>query len=84
MASVAVTVYNGGLKFKSRRCSLSHVLIIILYIITGERYAGTNAFRNHVDNEHYNKSITLTQYHVAGKGCIFIRAYALPCFFVAL
>jgi hypothetical protein len=75
-----VTVYNGGRKFKSRRCSLSHVLIITLYIITGERYAGTNACRNRVDNEHYNKSITLTQYHVAGKGCIFIRAYALLSF----
>jgi hypothetical protein len=37
------------------------------------------------DNEHYNKSITLTQYHVpGGTGCIFIRAYALPFFFVSL
>jgi hypothetical protein len=60
-----------------------HTFPSLLYIITGERYAGTNACRNHVDNEHYNKSITLTQYHVAGMGCIFIRAYALPFFFVA-
>jgi hypothetical protein len=61
-----------------------HTFWSLLYIITGERYARTNACRNRVDNEHYNKSIILTQYHVAGKGCIFIRAYALPFFFVAL
>jgi hypothetical protein len=71
-------------KFKSKRRSLSHVLIITLYIITGEACAGINACRYHDDNEHYNKSITLTRYHVLGTGCIFILAYALPFFFLPL